>query len=142
MKHRIFLLILTISCVMSLAIAQRQPAILNPAIDMDGFLRSSKEAAKHRETRRLSEADFIRMSREPGIIVLDARSREKYDELHIKGAVNLSFPDIAVDSLNRFFPDKSTRILIYCNNNFRGAEVPFPTKMATTSLNLSTYITL
>ena len=34
------------------------------------------------------------MSREPGTIVLDARSKEKYDLLHVKGAINLSFPDI------------------------------------------------
>jgi len=114
----------------------------NPAIDMDGYLRVSREAATHRQARRLSEADFIRMSREPGTIVLDARSREKYDLLHIQDAINLSFPDIAVESLKRMIPDKSTRILIYCNNNFKNAEAPFPTKLPTASLNLSTYIAL
>ena len=88
---------------------------------MPGFLRVSLEAADARESRRISEADFIRMSREPKTIILDARSRERFDELHIKGAINLSFPDIAVDSLNAAIPDKSTRILIYCNNNFAGA---------------------
>ena len=94
------------------------------------------------ESRRLSEEDFIRMSSEPGTLILDARSRQKYDELHIKGAINLSFPDITVESLGRMIPDKNTTILIYCNNNFRGAEGPFPTKMPTASLNLSTYIAL
>ena len=39
-------------------------------------------------------------------------------------------------------PDKGARILIYCNNNFRDAEGPFPSKMPTASLNLSTYIAL
>ena len=39
-------------------------------------------------------------------------------------------------------PDKNTRILIYCNNNFRNAERPFPTKLPSASLNLSTYIAL
>lgn len=82
------------------------------------------------------------MSREPGTIVLDARSREKYDELHVAGAINLSFPDIAVDTLRRTLPDVTTRILIYCNNNFRDAEGPFPTKLPAASLNLSTYIAL
>jgi hypothetical protein len=114
----------------------------NPAIDMQGYLRVSREAAAHRETRRLSEADFLRMSRESGTIVLDARSREKYDLLHIKGAVNLSFPDITVASLKQTIPDKNTRVLIYCNNNFRNAEEPFPAKKPTASLNLSTYIAL
>jgi phage shock protein E len=102
----------------------------------------AREAAQHRETRRVSEAEFIRMSREPGTIVLDARSREKYDELHVKGAVNLPFPDIAIESLKATIPDKDTRILIYCNNNFANAEGPFPAKIARASLNLSTYIAL
>jgi rhodanese-related sulfurtransferase len=82
------------------------------------------------------------MSREPGVVVLDARSREKYDELHVKGAVNLSFPDIAIESLARLLPDRNARILIYCNNNFTGNESAFASKVASASLNLSTYIAL
>jgi hypothetical protein len=116
--------------------------IPNPAIDMQGYLRVSLEAAKHRETRRLTEDEFLKMSAEPGTVILDARSKAKYDLLHIKGAINLNFSDITVESLKRTLPDKSTRILIYCNNNFRNAEGPFPTKRATASLNLSTYIAL
>jgi len=123
-------------------IAQEKAALVNPAIDMEGYLRVSAEAAKYRESRRLTEDEFIKMAREKGTVILDARSREKYDELHIKGAINLSFPDITVESLNRLLPDKNTRILIYCNNNFQNAEKPFPAKMAVASLNLSTYISL
>jgi len=114
----------------------------NPAIDMDGYLRISREAAQHRETRRVSEEEFIRMSREPGTVVLDARSREKFDELHVKRAISLPFPDIAIESLGTAIPDRNTRILIYCNNNFANAEGPFPAKIARASLNLSTYIAL
>ena len=114
----------------------------NPAIDMPGYLRIAGEAAEHRATRRVSQAQFIRMSGEPGSVILDARSREKYDQLHVKGALNLSFPDIAVQTLNTVLPDKNARILIYCNNNFANAEGPFPAKLASASLNLSTYIAL
>jgi hypothetical protein len=117
-------------------------ALANPAIDMDGYLGVSREAAKHRETRLVSEEEFVRMSREPGTVVLDARSREKFEELHVKGAINLSFPDIAVESLAHTLPDKATRILLYCNNNFQNAPGPFPAKIARASLNLSTYIAL
>jgi rhodanese-like protein len=127
---------LVLGCIFS-AVAQA-----NPAIDMEGYLRVSREAAEHRQSRRVSEEEFIRMSREPGTVILDARSREKFDELHVKGAVNLPFPDIAVESLKAAFPDKNTRILIYCNNNFANAEGPFPAKIARASLNLSTYIAL
>ena len=123
----------------------------NRAIDMNGYLKVAQEASKHRETHRVSEADFIRMAAEEGTIVLDARSKEKYDLLHIKGAINLSFPDIDVESLKKLLPDKNARILIYCNNNFTDPAAPpgkgiearaFPSKMPTASLNISTYIAL
>lgn len=117
-------------------------AYANPAIDMPGYLAVSREAAEHRAARRVSEDDFVRMSREPGTVILDARSRQRFDELHIKGAINLPFPDIAIETLAAAIPDKSTRILIYCNNNFTGAPGPFPAKIARASLNLSTYIAL
>jgi len=114
----------------------------NPAIDMQGYLRASVDAAEHRATRRLSEDDFIRMSREPGVVVLDARSSEKFNELHIKGAISIPFSDLAVARLNAAIPDRSTTILIYCNNNFRSAESAFPSKLPSASLNLATYIAL
>src|SRR2546429_1997533 len=128
---------LVLLCWLGTAVAQD-----NPAIDMPGYLRIAGEAAEHRAARRVSEAEFIRMSREPGSIILDARSREKYDELHVKGAVNLSFPDIAIETLRATIPDVGTHVLIYCNNNFANAEGPFPAKLASASLNLSTYIAL
>jgi len=121
---------------------ERKAPSPNPAIDMDGYLKVSKEAAEHRATRRVSEDEFNRMAAESGTIVLDARSAEKYKLMHVKGAVNLSFPDITIESLKKTIPDKDTRILIYCNNNFRNSERAFPSKMPTASLNLSTYIAL
>lgn len=128
--------------VMLPANAQASEAVANPDIDVDGYLRVSRQALDHRDTHRLSESDFIRMSREAGTVVLDARSREKYDELHIKGAISLSFPDIAIGSLRDTLPDKDVRILIYCNNNFRNAEQAFPSKLPSASLNIPTYIAL
>ena len=124
------------------AIGQAKPDIANPSIDMKGFLKIAGEAAAHRETRRLTVDEFMKMAGEPGTVVLDARSKQKFDEMHISGAVNLSFPDITVESLDRMFPDKNARILIYCNNNFENEEVHFREKIAVASLNISTYISL
>jgi hypothetical protein len=123
----------------------------NPAIDVNGYLAIAQEAAKHRESHRVSEDDFIRMSKEEGTIVLDARSKEMYDLLHVDGAVNLSFPNIDIESLKKTLPDKSARILIYCNNNFTDPTKPagtgiaaraFPGKAMVASLNIPTYIAL
>src|SRR3981081_1516093 len=120
------LLTLTILCAVTLAQAQSKAGVTNPSIDMRGYLRISAEAAEHRESRRLTEAAFIQMSREPGTVILEARRRAKSDEPHIKDAINLSFPDITVESLKNTLPDKNTRILIYCNNNCVGAERASP----------------
>lgn len=142
MKHRFALALVVIVSGVFFVSAQRTVDISNPSIDMKGFLKVAAEAAKYRETRRLTEDEFIRMSREPDVVILDARSRQKFDELHIRGAVNLSFPDITVESLATMFPDKNARVLIYCNNNFVNAEDAFPRKIAAASLNLSTYVSL
>ncbi len=131
-----------IAVIAGAANAQKANKIDNPAIDPDGFRKLANKALEHREKRRLTEDQFIAMSKEPDVVILDARSKEKFDELHIKGAVNLSFPDITIDSLATVFPDKNTKILIYCNNNFENAQLAFPTKIAPASLNLSTYISL
>ena len=128
-------------------VAARGPAeadapIINPALGDGAYLRVVGAALGHRAARRVSEAEFIRMSREPGTVVVDARSKARFDELHVAGAIHLSFPDIAVDSLAAALPDRTTRILIYCNNNFSGAAGAFPRKLPSASLNLPTYVAL
>lgn len=132
--------VLLVSAPLAAATPARPPE--NPNIDMAGFLKTANAAAKIRPGRRLSEFDFLQASREKGAIILDARSREKYDELHIRGAASLPFPDITIESIANLIPDKNTKILIYCNNNFRNADVPFPSKLPSASLNLSTWIAL
>ncbi len=114
----------------------------NPNIDMPGFLKVANEAAAQRQTHRVSEDEFIQMSKEPGTVILDARSALKYEMVHIAGAINLSFPDIDIESIKKTLPDKNARVLIYCNNNFSGNRIALATKAPSASLNISTYITL
>ena len=126
----------------TVARAEAQDVIENPAIDMPGYLHAASKAALYRDRHRVTEREFARLARLPDTVILDARSREKYDLMHVAGAINLSFPDIAVTTLWERIPARSTRILIYCNNNFVDAPGPFPTKLPAASLNLSTYIAL
>jgi phage shock protein E len=116
--------------------------IPNSAIDMRGYLRVASDAAAWRDSHRISAEQFETFKEEPGTIVLDARSAQKFEELHVKGAINLSFPDITADTLRQVIPDKRSRVLIYCNNNFLNAPRAFPSKKPTASLNLSTFIAL
>lgn len=109
---------------------------VNPVIDSDAYLRFASQAVAHREPRRVSEDEFVRLARKPGVVILDARSRSRYDALHVKGAVNLSFPDITVDSLAALLPDKDAVVLI------RDAPDPMPAKLPPAALNLATYTAL
>lgn len=142
MKKLVLLAMFIVIIGAGFARGQRAKMLANPSIDIAGYLRMAAKAAEYRETRRLTEDEFIQMAAKTGAVILDARSTEKFNELHIKGALNLSFPDITVESLGRLLPDKNTLILIYCNNNFSGAEQPFPTKIPASALNISTYISL
>ena len=65
----------------------------NPLIDYDAFAQNVSEVRKLRESRRVSEDEFIRLAREPGTIVLDARSERLFKLRHVAGAINLSFPE-------------------------------------------------
>jgi hypothetical protein len=117
-------------------------ASANAFIDSDGFRHEVAAAMRLREERRIPEEEFIRMAGEPGTVVLDARSDRLYQLRHVKGAVNLSFPEFTAETLARAIPSRATRILIYCNNNFRDLPESMPTKVATSALNLSTFTSL
>ncbi|MEY4484912.1 MAG: hypothetical protein RL693_2364, partial [Verrucomicrobiota bacterium] len=117
-------------------------AIPNRLIDYTGFLQDASEVGKLRETRRVTEEEFMRMAGDPATVILDARSTEKYELLHVQNAKHLSLPDITEEELAKIIPDKNTRVLIYCNNNFENERKAFPGKCATASLNIYTFNTL
>jgi rhodanese-related sulfurtransferase len=116
--------------------------IQNPRIDYRGFRKIAADVQPIREARRVTERQFAEMAADPDTIVLDARSADKFALRHIRGAVSLPFTDFTGDALARVIPKKTTRILIYCNNNFRGDRVAMADKRAPASLNISTYIAL
>jgi phage shock protein E len=113
--------------------------IANPLIDYDAFEKQVAEVRELRKQRRISEAQFMRMAREPGTVVLDARSAARFAQLHVQGAKNLSLPDMTEEELARVIPAKTTRVLIYCNNNFLNEPVAFPSKALPASLNVHTF---
>ena len=117
-------------------------SIPNPLIDYAGHRETVQRVESLRESRRLSEVDFLTKSREAGTVVLDARSGPMFQRLHLAGAVNLSFPDFTEEALAKIIPSKDTRVLIYCNNNFLGSPITMATKIAPASLNISTYVAL
>jgi hypothetical protein len=116
--------------------------IENAKIDDAEFLRITAEAIAERADRRLTEEEFALRASRPETVVLDARSRSYYDLLHLRGARSLPFTEFTAESLANLIPDRTTPILIYCNNNFVGAELEFATKALPAALNLSTFVAL
>jgi phage shock protein E len=119
-----------------------QTPIPNPQIDYSAFLGDAQRVGAIRESRRLTEDQFLRMMAVPGTVVLDARSAAKFRLRHLSGAINLSLPDFTAAELARIIPAKDTRVLIYCNNNFVGSPASFASKAPAASLNISTFVNL
>jgi hypothetical protein len=118
-----------------------QAPIANPLVDTAGFRDSVAEADRLRAERRVGEAAFLAMAT-PESVILDCRSRESFARLHLRGAVNLPFPDITANELARLIPSPDTRVLVYCNNNFAAAPTAFPEKVARAALNHHSFATL
>ena len=132
------LVLLAICVILALTQTEAQD-IPNKLIDYDGFASQVSEVGKVRKERRVTEDQFIKMASEANTIIFDARSDDKYKLLHVKGAKHLSLPDITAEELAKIVPNKETRILIYCNNNFANSPEAFPAKAPSASLNLHTF---
>ena len=81
-----------------------------------------RELVDWMKSHQLSEEEFIRASREPGTVVLDASEPETYRLMHVEGAINLAHGAMNAGTLGRVLPNENTRVLIYENTNYRAAE--------------------
>ena len=99
-------------------------------VSFEDFKGLVAEVEPHRASRLIDLNTFLKMSQEPGVIILDSRSTFRFDRIHLKGAKHLSFTDYTQDNLGKVIPSFDTKILIYCNNNFDGNQTDFATKIA------------
>ncbi len=126
------------------AVAQTSPASQsNPQIDYAGFQQLTGDVAPVRAQRLLSMGDFQAQARQPGVLLLDARSRDAFAAGHLEGAINLPLTDFTEESLAAVIgANRDRKILIYCNNNFSNNASPVPRKAAPLALNIQTFINL
>ena len=99
-------------------------------VSFDDFKGLVAEVETHRADRLVDLDTFLRMSQEPGVVILDSRSTYRFERIHVKGARHLSFPDFTQDNLRSVIPSFETTVLIYCNNNFEGNQTDFASKVA------------
>jgi hypothetical protein len=99
-------------------------------VNFNDFKGLVAEVEPHRASRLIDLNTFLKMSREPGVIILDSRSAFRFERIHVKGAKHLDFADFTQARLAEIIPSFDTKVLIYCNNNFEGNQTDFPSKVA------------
>ena len=115
----------------------------NPQIDYPAFQALAASVAPQRAERLLAFDAFKAEAAKPGVLLLDARSKDAFARGHIAGAVNLPLTDFTAESLAAVIGANPNRpILIYCNNNFSNHRAPVPLKSAALALNIQTFINL
>jgi phage shock protein E len=118
--------------------AQRTPS----RIDYAGFQGLTAEVRDYRAARLVNLERFNAMAREPGTLVLDARSPDAFRRGHIRGAINITLTDFTAPRLAEAIGNPNRRILIYCNNNFEDDRAPVRLKLVQLALNIQTFINL
>jgi phage shock protein E len=130
------------ACFLLIVDQARSEPIPNPMIDDPTFLADVQASHALRLGRRITEDQFIEMSADKKTIILDARTRTRFEQMHVAGAKSLSFTEFTAETLAAIIPSKDTRILIYCNNNVANSPIAFASKLPAASLNLSTFTSL
>lgn len=99
-------------------------------VSLNDFQNLATEIENHRAERLINLDSFIEMSRDENTIILDTRSKLRYDRKHLAGAIHLAFTEFSQANLEKVIPNSNTKILIYCNNNFLGDQVDFVSKVS------------
>jgi hypothetical protein len=81
-------------------------------VSFNDFKALVAEVEPHRASRLIDLNTFLKMSQEPGVIVLDTRSTFRFERIHLKGAKHLNFTDFTQRNLARLIPTYETKILI------------------------------
>ena len=137
------LFILSVILCLAASLQANKPLPKHPAaIDFLGFLEITEEVKEHRAERLVDLDIFLKMTKDEDTIILDTRSLNMFKQRHISGAIHLNFSDFTQEKLAKLIPNKSTRILIYCNNNFSDDPNSFALKRMPLALNIPSYINL
>jgi len=87
----------------------------------EGFLKLVNDAKSRVKETNIEGYKAMRASGENHVLV-DVREDREFDAGHVKGAVHMSKGTIERD-IETKYPDKSTKLVLYCGGGFRSALV-------------------
>lgn len=111
-------LLLSISCAtstQSAAKAQESLAPPDPARIASPASQSANPATPQTpedKVPRIKPAEAIKLVKEGGALLVDVRDINSYENMHAKGALHVSFPDIQAGKLEKLPKDK--HLIFYC----------------------------
>lgn len=97
-------------------------------VSLSDFAELLAELDATRASRLVPLDEFLAMSAEDSTIVLDACSRQMFSGRHLDIAANLPYTEFTEEALKQIIPTHTTRVLIYCNNNFGDDDQFFRSK--------------
>lgn len=124
----IFMTLLMTNCSAQMEESRTIETTLEYESGYEDFLSLGIKLREIRENKLVDLNSFLEMQKDSNTVILDSRSGQLYLSKHIKGAINLPFAEYTQKNLESLIPDKRTRILIYCNNNFKGDNKHFASK--------------
>ncbi len=91
------------------------------ACNFDEFTKAVLAVQERRRERILTASEFVKLAEKKGTIIIDARSDVSFELMHVKGSVNVPYPNFSEELLQKSIPSKHTVVLIYCRNNIVNA---------------------
>ena len=70
----------------------------------------------------ISQDEAVQMMKDDNAVILDVRTIDEYNELHIKGAICIPV-DTIDESISSFLPDTGQVILVYCRSGNRSLSL-------------------
>jgi len=122
------LIIICICFLQNESTAQNQIDYSKALVSFDDYEMLIDQVKVIREKRLISFNELLKLQKNRKTVILDARSKDKFEKKHLEGAINLPFTEFTTNNLRALIPDPDTRIIIYCNNNFEGDQKYFASK--------------
>lgn len=69
----------------------------------------------------ISQDEAVQMMKDDNAVILDVRTIDEYNELHIRGAICIPV-DTIDESISDFLPDTGQVILVYCRSGNRSRQ--------------------
>ena len=113
---RYSVIVLSLCCLLNgtIASAEKKAVPLQKPLE---YYKQAEALSEFRNTRQVSMNEInAMMQQDKNTVLLDTRGDEDFARLHIRGAKHLSYADMTTDRLEKMFPDKNTRIIVYCDS--------------------------